>query len=177
MLRALLCALACAATLAQAQTSASPPPPGTTTPAATPAPGATRQAQPLSVDPAMEARVMAVAEELRCLVCQNETIAASHADLAVDLRKQIWIKLSEGQSEGQILDFMVERYGDFVLYRPRLKATTVMLWAGPFALLLVAIGVLALNIRKRRQSVAQEELSPAQAQRARELLEERTPKK
>ena len=177
MLRALLCALACAATLGPAQAQTAAPPPSQGASATASAPGATREAQPLSADPAMEARVMAVAEELRCLVCQNETIAASHADLAVDLRKQIWIKLSEGQSEGQILDFMVERYGDFVLYRPRLKATTVMLWAGPFALLLVAIGVLALNIRKRRQSVAQAELSPAQAQRARELLEERTPKK
>ena len=118
---------------------------------------------------------MKVAEELRCLVCQNETIAASHADLAVDLRKQIRLKLTEGQSERQILDFMVERYGDFVLYRPRLSATTVLLWVGPFLLLLTAGAVLALNIRKRRQSVAAEALSPAQAQRARELLEEGAP--
>ena len=171
MRRATLCAmscallaLTCASTLAQAQSA---------TPAA--APTATRQAQPMSADPALEVRVMKVAEELRCLVCQNETIAASHADLAVDLRKQIRIKLSEGQSERQILDFMVERYGDFVLYRPRLSATTVLLWAGPFALLLTAAGVLALNIRKRRQSLAVEALSPAQAQRARELLEEGAP--
>ncbi len=163
MLRTLLCALACAAALtAQAQTPAAPP-----------APGVAREAPPLAQDPALEARVMKVAEELRCLVCQNETIAASRADLAVDLRNQIRIKLGEGQSERQILDFMVERYGDFVLYRPRLTATTVLLWAGPFALLLVAGGVLAVNIRKRRQSIATEELSPAQAQRARELLEER----
>ena len=128
----------------------------------------------MAADPVLEARVMAIAEELRCLVCQNETIAASHAELAVDLRKQIRIKLKEGQSERQILDFMVERYGDFVLYRPRLSATTVMLWAGPFALLLTALGVLAMNIRKRRQGVAADELTPAQAQRARELLEEGT---
>jgi cytochrome c-type biogenesis protein CcmH len=115
-----------------------------------------------------------IAEELRCLVCQNETIAASHADLAVDLRKQIAIKLTQGQSERQILDFMVERYGDFVLYRPPLKTTTVLLWAGPFALLLVAAGVLAVNIRKRRQAAAPQDMSPAQARRARELLEEST---
>ncbi len=162
MLRAALCALACAATLAQAQAQS---------PAA-PAPGAARQAQPMSADPALEARVLKIAEELRCLVCQNETIAASHAELAVDLRKQIRIKLGEGQSERQILNFMVERYGDFVLYRPPLKASTVMLWAGPFALLLAAAGVLGLNIRKRRQSIVNDELSPAQAQRARDLLEE-----
>jgi cytochrome c-type biogenesis protein CcmH len=139
-------------------------------PASTPT--ATRQAQPMSADPVLEARVLKVAEELRCLVCQNETIAASHADLAVDLRKQIRVKLSQGQSERQILDFMVERYGDFVLYRPRLTATTVLLWAGPFLLLLTAAGVLAFNIRKRRQGLVAEALSPAQAQRARELLEE-----
>ena len=139
------------------------------------APAATRQAQPMSADPALEARVLKVAEELRCLVCQNETIAASHADLAVDLRKQIRVKLIAGQSERQILDFMVERYGDFVLYRPRFSATTVLLWAGPFALLLGAAGVLAMNIRKRRQSLATQTLSPAQAQRARELLEQGAP--
>jgi cytochrome c-type biogenesis protein CcmH len=147
----------------------------TPAPAQASAPTATRQAQPMSADPALEVRVLKVAEELRCLVCQNETIAASHADLAVDLRKQIRVKLGEGQSERQILDFMVERYGDFVLYRPRLSATTVMLWAGPFVLLLVAAGVLALNIRKRRQSLAVEELTPAQAQRARALLAEGAP--
>jgi cytochrome c-type biogenesis protein CcmH len=163
----LACALACAVTLVQAQTVA--PPTGT-------AP-ATRQAQPMSADPVLEARVLKVAEELRCLVCQNETIAASHAELAVDLRKQIRLKLGQGQSERQILDFMVERYGEFVLYRPRLSATTVLLWAGPFVLLLTAAGVLGFNIRKRRQGLASDALSPAQAQRARELLEEgaRTP--
>ena len=75
---------------------------------------------------------MRIAEELRCLVCQNETIAASHADLAVDLRKQIRQKLQQGQSQEQILDFMVQRYGDFVLYRPPVKSSTWLLWGGPF---------------------------------------------
>ena len=157
----LACALAQLPTVALAQSSAPES-----------APTATRQAQPMSADPALEARVLKVAEELRCLVCQNETIAASHADLAVDLRKQIRVKLSQGQSERQILDFMVERYGDFVLYRPRLSASTVLLWAGPFVLLLTAAGVLGFNIRKRRQSLVAEALSPAQTQRARELLQE-----
>lgn len=133
-----------------------------------------KEAAPLAKDPAMEARVMAIAEELRCLVCQNETIAASHADLAVDLRRQIERKLAQGQSKQQILDFMVERYGDFVLYRPPLKATTALLWAGPFVLLLVAGAVMAAHIRRRR-SAAQGQgaaLSPEQAQRARQLLDE-----
>ena len=93
----------------------------------------------ISADPALEARMMVIAEELRCLVCQNETIAASHADLAVDLKNQIRIRLTQGQSQKQILDFMVERYGDFVLYRPPLKTTTLLLWLGPFILLGIAV--------------------------------------
>jgi cytochrome c-type biogenesis protein CcmH len=131
------------------------------------------QAPSSAADPALEARVMAVAEELRCLVCQNETIAASHADLAVDLRKQIRSKLSEGQSEQQILDFMVERYGDFVLYRPRLSATTVLLWAGPFALLLVGGLVMARTIRARKKQIPAA-LSEAESARARQLLAQTT---
>ncbi len=131
------------------------------------------QAASLAADPVLEARVMKVAEELRCLVCQNETIAASHADLAVDLRKQIRSQLSQGRSEQQILDFMVERYGDFVLYRPALKATTLLLWVGPFALLLIAAFTLARAIRRRQLSAAP--LAPADADRARRLLEESPP--
>ncbi len=129
-----------------------------------------KQAPSMSQNPALEARVMAIAEELRCLVCQNETIAASHADLAIDLRKQIRIKLTQGQSQQQILDFMVERYGDFVLYRPPLKATTVLLWAGPFALLAVAVLVLMLNIRRRRLAEQPTALSPEEILRAKQLL-------
>ncbi len=127
-----------------------------------------------AADPALEARVLKVAEELRCLVCQNETIAASHADLAVDLRKQIRGKLSQGQSEQQILYFMSERYGDFVLYRPALKASTVLLWIGPFALLLIAAFALARAIRGRQRSSATL-LAPADAARARQMLEESPP--
>jgi len=131
-----------------------------------------REATPLATDPVLEARVMDIAEELRCLVCQNETIAASHADLAVDLRAQIRSKLSQGQSSQQILDFMVERYGDFVLYRPPLKPLTLFLWLGPFALLALAAVVLALNVRRHRRAVVAEPLSPAEQQRARQLLDQ-----
>ena len=131
-----------------------------------------KEAAPVAADPALEAHVMAIAEELRCLVCQNETIAASHADLAVDLRKQIRNKLKEGQSQQQILDFMVERYGDFVRYRPPLKASTVLLWAGPFVLLGVAALTLVLNIRRRRLSANAAPLSAADAARARQMLSE-----
>ena len=124
----------------------------------------------ISADPALEARMMVIAEELRCLVCQNETIAASHADLAVDLKNQIRIKLSEGQSQKQILDFMVSRYGDFVLYRPPLKTTTLLLWMGPFVLLAIAAFMLALNVRRRRRAVQPAALSDAEAAKARALL-------
>ncbi len=134
-----------------------------------------KEATPLAADPALEARVMVIAEELRCLVCQNETIAASHADLAVDLRKQIRQKLTQGQSNQQILDFMVERYGDFVLYRPPLKATTILLWAGPFALLAIAFTVLAVNIRRRRSAVEPAALSAEEIARANQMLADSGP--
>ena len=123
-----------------------------------------------SADPALEARMMVIAEELRCLVCQNETIAASNADLAVDLKNQIRIKLNEGQSQKQILDFMVQRYGDFVLYRPPLKTTTVLLWVGPFVLLSIALFMLVLNVRRRRRAAQPTALSDADAAKARALL-------
>jgi len=134
-------------------------------------PLAAQEAQPLAEDPVLEAKVMRIAEELRCLVCQNETIAASHADLAVDLRKQIRQKLQQGQSEQQILDFMVQRYGDFVLYRPPVKSSTWLLWGGPFLLLAAALAGLTLTIRRRR-SLASTPLQGDEAERVRRLLGE-----
>ena len=135
---------------------------------------AAQEARPLAEDPVLEAKVMHIAEGLRCLVCQNETIAASHADLAVDLRKQIRQKLQQGQSEAQIVDFMVQRYGDFVLYKPPLKRSTWLLWGGPFVLLAVALAVLALNIRRRRAAAAAGPLRADELERARRLLGEDT---
>lgn len=117
------------------------------TPAAAPA---LKLAPPAAADPALEKRVLAIAAELRCLVCQNETIAASHADLAVDLRNQVRQMLLQGRSEREILDYMTDRYGDFVLYRPPVKTTTALLWFGP-ALLLVG-GLLALWLVLRRRA-------------------------
>ena len=130
-----------------------------------------QDARPMADDPVLEAQVMRIAEELRCLVCQNETIAASHADLAVDLRKQIRRQLQQGQSEGQILDFMVQRYGEFVLYRPPVKSSTWLLWGGPFVLLVAALAGLALTIRRRR-SLSPAPLHGADAERVRRLLGE-----
>lgn len=109
-----------------------------------------REAAPASADPVLEARVMKVASELRCLVCQNETIAASHADLAVDLRNQVRDMLRNGQSEREVFDYMTDRYGDFVLYRPPLNNTTAALWFGPFILL--GGGLLGLWWMLRRRS-------------------------
>lgn len=129
-----------------------------------------REAPTTAQDPVLEARVMAIAEELRCLVCQNETIAASHADLAVDLRKQIRLQLVQGRSTEQILDFMVQRYGDFVLYRPPLKASTLLLWGGPFVLLLLAAGGLVMHIRKRRRAPPDAPLSEEDRVRAQKIL-------
>jgi cytochrome c-type biogenesis protein CcmH len=132
---------------------------------------AAQEARPLADDPVLEAQVMRIAEELRCLVCQNETIAASHADLAVDLRKQIRQQLQQGRSEQQILDFMVQRYGDFVLYRPPVKSSTWLLWGGPFVLLGAALFGLWLNIRRRR-NLGGAPLQAAEAERVRRLLGE-----
>lgn len=136
-----------------------------------------KEAVPASDDPALEARVLEIADVLRCLVCQNETIAASPADLAVDLRKQIRVQLQAGKSRDEILDFMVARYGDFVLYKPPLKPTTVMLWVGPFLLLALGVTVLVRNIRARRAAAQSQGLTPAQQARARALLSDRGPKR
>ncbi len=116
---------------------------------------------------ALEKRVMAISEELRCLVCQNQTIADSHADLAVDLRNQVREMLLQGKSDKEVTEYMVQRYGDFVLYRPPVKNTTWLLWFGPFLLLMGGIGFLVIKLRSRS---APEPLSEADSQRAAELL-------
>ncbi len=130
------------------------------------------QAQPLADDPALEARVMQVAEELRCLVCQNETLAASQADLAVDLRRQIRERLAQGEPPGRIVDFMVARYGEFVRYRPALTASTALLWFGPFALLLLVMAMFAAHWRKGRRAGGADPrpLSEVEQQRVQRLL-------
>ncbi len=114
-----------------------------------------------SADPALEARVMQISAELRCLVCQNQTIADSNAELAVDLRNQVRDMLREGQDEAQVLDYMTARYGDFVLYRPPLKGTTAVLWFGPALLLVGGVGTLWL-ILYRRSRLAPEAFEPEQ---------------
>ena len=126
------------------------------------------EAQPVAANPALEKRVMALAEELRCLVCQNQTIADSHAELAIDLKNQVREKLAQGMSDKDVVDYMVQRYGDFVRYRPPVKAATWLLWFGPFLLLIGGIAVLGLKLYRGRPPV--EALPEADMQRAAELL-------
>ncbi len=125
-------------------------------------------AQPVAKDPVLEKRVLVLSEQLRCLVCQNQTIADSNAELAIDLRNQVRAKMVAGWSDTQVVDYMVQRYGDFVLYKPPVKGTTWLLWFGPFALFAAAL--VFLRFKLSHQSVAQEPAAP-DLQRARELLE------
>jgi cytochrome c-type biogenesis protein CcmH len=116
------------------------------------APAAAKDAEPVSTDPALEARMMSLAVELRCLVCQNQTIADSHADLAVDLRNQIRDMIAKGQTDDQIRHYMTDRYGDFVLYKPPFKPATALLWVGPPVLLVSALAALFLMLRRRMRA-------------------------
>ena len=112
------------------------------------------EAAPAAADPALEARMLSITAELRCLVCQNQTIADSHADLAIDLRQQVREMLQKGQTDQQILDYMTARYGDFVLYRPPFKNTTVLLWVGPGVMLVAGLVMLVLILRRRNRMPA-----------------------
>jgi cytochrome c-type biogenesis protein CcmH len=133
------------------------------------APLAAKEAAPAAADPVLEKRVMALAEELRCLVCQNQTLAESNAPLAEDLRNQLRQRMREGKSDREVVDFLVERYGDFVLYRPPLKATTVLLWFGPLLLLAAGFAVLLRRVQRRRSAV-ESGVNEADRKRAAELL-------
>jgi len=115
---------------------------------------AAKEAAPLADDPALEARMTRITAELRCLVCQNQTIADSNAGLAVDLRRETRDMLRQGKSDAEIIAYMTARYGDFVLYRPPLKSTTALLWFGPMAMLLLGGTVLLLVLRRRTKLAA-----------------------
>jgi len=131
-----------------------------------------KEATPMAVDPEMEKTVNEISAELRCLVCQNQTIADSHAGLAVDLKNQVRDMVKQGQSQDEIVEYMVTRYGDFVLYRPPVKPTTMLLWAGPFLLLLVGLAVLVINLRKRTAQLKDGDLSSEENERLKALLVE-----
>jgi cytochrome c-type biogenesis protein CcmH len=131
------------------------------------------EAPEVAEDPVLEKRVMEIGQELRCLVCQNQTIADSNAGLAIDLKNQVREQLKAGKTESEIIAYMVQRYGDFVLYRPPLQATTVLLWAGPFVLLLGGVVVGVMVVRRRRElSAASPEFTEAQRQKAAQMLQD-----
>ncbi len=133
---------------------------------------ATAVAPTVAADPRLEADVMELSHKLRCLVCQNQSIAESNAPLALDLRDQVREQLAAGKSKDDVVDYLVDRYGDFVLYEPPFKAVTALLWLGPAALLLGGAGWLAFRLRRRRDEVAAEAtLSAADSARARALLD------
>ncbi|MFZ3086464.1 MAG: cytochrome c-type biogenesis protein [Methylotenera sp.] len=129
-----------------------------------------KDAQPLQKDAVVEAQVQRLSEELRCLVCQNQTLADSHAELAEDLRQEIREMAAKGMSDQAIIDYLVVRYGDFVRYRPPLKPSTVMLWFGPFALLLAGVVGLVVMLRRRAKQAADAPLSVDEANKVSELL-------
>ena len=132
--------------------------------------GMAKEAQPASDDPALEERVMNLSKELRCLVCQNETLADSRADLAEDLRNQIREQMKTGKSDKEIVAYLTQRYGKFILYNPPIDPTTYLLWFGPFVLLITGLFVLFRFVKQRRELISDQPLSLDERQRAEELL-------
>ncbi len=129
------------------------------------------EAVPVAADPAIEKRMIALSENLRCLVCQNESLAASQAELALDLKQEIREMMKKGESDKQIVAYLVHRYGDFVLYKPPVKSTTLLLWYGPFLFLVAGLAALYFSIKKRRTQIVETALSQDEQQRAQSLLE------
>jgi cytochrome c-type biogenesis protein CcmH len=133
-------------------------------------PALAKEAAPAADDPVLERRAMKLASELRCLVCQNQSLADSHADLAIDLKNQVRSQIREGRTDAEIREYMVERYGDFVLYSPPWKPTTVLLWVGPFVLMVAGALALVVYMRNRRGRVVTTELTAEERARAQTLL-------
>lgn len=135
-----------------------------------PAPLWAGEAKPLAEDPVAEVRLKHLALELRCLVCQNQTLADSNAPLAEDLRREVREMIAQGKSDQEILDFLVQRYGDFVLYRPPWKLSTILLWLGPFLLLAVGATALGITLRRRTQQQVERPITQEERQRMEQLL-------
>jgi cytochrome c-type biogenesis protein CcmH len=134
-----------------------------------------KEAVPVAENPALEARLTHLTKTLRCLVCQNETLADSQADLALDLRKEIREMMLQGKSDKEITDYLTQRYGDFVLYRPPVKPTTWLLWFGPFLILFGALAGLVYFLKHRRKALPDEALSEDELARVKALLGSDTP--
>jgi cytochrome c-type biogenesis protein CcmH len=132
--------------------------------------GMAKEAEPLQADAAVEAQVQRLATQLRCLVCQNQTLADSHAELAQDLLQEVRVMAAKGMSDQAIIDYLVARYGDFVRYKPPLNKTTSLLWLGPFALLFLGGIGLIVMLRRRQAMQAELPLTAAEKRQINELL-------
>jgi cytochrome c-type biogenesis protein CcmH len=131
------------------------------------------EARPFAEDEVTERRLLAISSELRCLVCQNESLAGSNAELANDLRREIRSLIRDGRSDAEIMEFMVSRYGDFVRYRPPLKGSTLLLWFGPGLLFVTGLTALVLYLRRRDQAIKETPLTVEEQRRAEALLQDR----
>lgn len=129
-----------------------------------------RRPEPVKGDAALEERLHKLSQELRCLVCQNETLADSRADLAEDLRDEIREQMKAGKSDKEIITFLTERYGQFILYKPQVTPTTYLLWFGPFLLLLAGLAVLFYYIKQRRDLITEKPLTAEERGRAEQML-------
>jgi len=130
------------------------------------------EASPMAEDPVVEARLVHISQEIRCLVCQNESLSSSRAELADDLRREVRDLIRTNKSDQEIKDFLVSRYGDFVLYRPEVKPLTWVLWFGPFVVLLIAAIFMWVYLRQRRATVKPHVLSDAERARVEQLLKD-----
>ena len=130
------------------------------------------EASPMAEDPVVEARLVHISQEIRCLVCQNESLSSSRAELADDLRREVRDLIRTNKSDQEIKDFLVSRYGDFVLYRPEVKPLTWVLWFGPFVVLLIAAIFMLVYLRQRRATVKPHVLSDAERARVEQLLKD-----
>ena len=130
------------------------------------------EASPMAEDPVVEARLVHISQEIRCLVCQNESLSSSRAELADDLRREVRDLIRTNKSDQEIKDFLVSRYGDFVLYRPEVKPLTWVLWFGPFVALLMAAIFMWVYLRQRRATVKPHVLSEAERARVEQLLKD-----
>tara|TARA_Y100001936_G_C16069231_1_gene669408 strand:- start:774 stop:1280 length:507 start_codon:yes stop_codon:yes gene_type:complete len=131
-----------------------------------------KEALPVAENPEIEKRMIALTEELRCLVCQNESLAGSRSDFAKDIRREIREQLLANKSNKDITDFLVARYGDFVLYRPPVRTNTMVLWFGPFIFLLIGSCLLYFYLKKRKKSLEEVPLTNKQLEQAEDLLKE-----
>lgn len=134
--------------------------------------GFAKEAVPVAEDPEIEKRMLALTMDLRCLVCQNEPISDSRAEFSNDIRREIRAQIKENKTDEEIIQFLVDRYGDFILYNPPIKPTTLFLWFGPAALFLIAIGALVFYLKRRRTQIEEVVLSQEQVEQAEALLSE-----